>query len=80
MSHNISTDEKASTIRSDDHTEKINNDPEIGAPPQAHTTAATATRVDAALEQKVRRKLDWHVVPLVSALYLFAFLDRSNIG
>lgn len=51
---------------------------------------------DRALERRVVRKLDWHVVPLVAALCechahativslneqtdLLAFLDRSNIG
>lgn len=45
-----------------------------------HTAAASPTTIDAALERKVRRKLDTQVVPLVAALYLFAFLDRSNIG
>ncbi|KAL8678474.1 MAG: hypothetical protein Q9186_005178 [Xanthomendoza sp. 1 TL-2023] len=32
------------------------------------------------LEKRVIRKLDFRVVPLLSALYLLAFLDRSNIG
>ncbi|KIJ18601.1 hypothetical protein PAXINDRAFT_167190 [Paxillus involutus ATCC 200175] len=26
------------------------------------------------------RKLDWHLLPLVSLLYLLSFLDRSNVG
>jgi hypothetical protein len=36
--------------------------------------------IDPEMEKRVRRKLDWHIIPLVSALYLLAFLDRSNIG
>jgi MFS family permease len=28
----------------------------------------------------VRRKIDWNTVPLVTALYMFCFLDRINIG
>ncbi|CAO1597323.1 hypothetical protein XANCAGTX0491_001137 [Xanthoria calcicola] len=36
--------------------------------------------VSSELERRVVRKLDLGVVPLVSALYLLAFLDRSNIG
>ncbi|KAF2195083.1 MFS general substrate transporter [Zopfia rhizophila CBS 207.26] len=39
-----------------------------------------AQSIDPALEKRVVRKLDTHVVPLVMALYLLAFLDRSNIG
>ncbi|KAL0261138.1 hypothetical protein SLS55_004834 [Diplodia seriata] len=31
-------------------------------------------------ERAVRRKMDWHLVPLVTLLYLLCFLDRSNIG
>lgn len=36
--------------------------------------------IDPEVDKRVRRKLDLHVVPLVMALYLLAFLDRSNIG
>lgn len=31
-------------------------------------------------EKKIRRKLDFHVVPLVTLLYLLCFLDRANVG
>ncbi|OHE99924.1 major facilitator superfamily transporter [Colletotrichum orchidophilum] len=31
-------------------------------------------------EQAVKRKIDWHTVPLVTTLYLLCFLDRANIG
>ncbi|EXF75652.1 major facilitator superfamily transporter [Colletotrichum fioriniae PJ7] len=31
-------------------------------------------------EQVIKRKLDWHTVPLVTTLYLLCFLDRANIG
>lgn len=36
--------------------------------------------IDPVIEKRVRRKLDLHLVPLLAALYLLAFLDRSNIG
>ncbi|GAP88357.1 putative mfs transporter [Rosellinia necatrix] len=36
--------------------------------------------IDPALERRVVRKIDLHLIPLVTALYLVAFLDRSNIG
>jgi hypothetical protein len=42
--------------------------------------APVAEEIDPVIEKRVRRKLDLHIVPLLSALYLFAFLDRSNIG
>ncbi|KAF2083777.1 MFS general substrate transporter [Saccharata proteae CBS 121410] len=36
--------------------------------------------IDPAMEKRVRRKMDRNLIPLVVALYLLAFLDRSNIG
>lgn len=36
--------------------------------------------VDPAVEKRVVRKIDRVVVPIVMALYLLAFLDRSNVG
>lgn len=36
--------------------------------------------IDPALERRVVRKIDLHLIPLVTSLYLVAFLDRSNIG
>ncbi|KAK4245083.1 major facilitator superfamily domain-containing protein [Corynascus novoguineensis] len=31
-------------------------------------------------ERAIRRKIDWHTVPLVTVLYMLCFLDRINIG
>lgn len=31
-------------------------------------------------ERVLRRKLDWHTVPLITVLYMLCFLDRINIG
>ncbi|KAK4152566.1 hypothetical protein C8A00DRAFT_44377 [Chaetomidium leptoderma] len=31
-------------------------------------------------EAEIRRKIDWHTVPLVTLLYMLCFLDRINIG
>lgn len=31
-------------------------------------------------ENALRRKLDFHIVPLVTLLYLLCFLDRANVG
>ncbi|KAI1861677.1 uncharacterized protein JN550_010747 [Neoarthrinium moseri] len=38
------------------------------------------TTIEPALEKRVVRKMDMRLIPLVTALYLVAFLDRSNIG
>ncbi|WEW58555.1 hypothetical protein PRK78_004023 [Emydomyces testavorans] len=35
---------------------------------------------DRAAERKLRHKLDIYIVPTVSLLYLFCFIDRANIG
>ncbi|KAK4942565.1 hypothetical protein LTR10_017694 [Elasticomyces elasticus] len=37
-------------------------------------------QIDYAAEQKLVRKLDLHIMPLIMLLYLFSFLDRVNIG
>lgn len=31
-------------------------------------------------EQKLMRRIDWHVVPWLAVLYLLNFLDRGSIG
>ncbi|MCJ1310106.1 hypothetical protein MMC25_003767 [Agyrium rufum] len=50
----------------------ISSDLEVGHPPvHSHDPAA---------EREVVRKMDWRIPPLVAALYLLSFLDRSNIG
>ncbi|KAG8532642.1 uncharacterized protein KY384_002519 [Bacidia gigantensis] len=43
--------------------------------PQTHNE-----NIDPELERRVVRKMDFRIVPLVSALYILSFLDRSNIG
>ena len=35
---------------------------------------------DPALEARITRKLDLHILPWIFALWLLAFIDRSNIG
>jgi hypothetical protein len=47
---------------------------------EAAPAGLVAAEIDPVIEKRVRRKLDLHIVPLLSALYLLAFLDRSNIG
>lgn len=63
--------ESAHATEKDVEADQIERKAEVGGV-QAH--------IDPEMEKRVRRKIDWHVIPLVSALYLFAFLDRSNIG
>jgi hypothetical protein len=35
---------------------------------------------DAKAEDRLRRKIDWYIVPTVAVIYLFCFIDRANIG
>ncbi|KAH8666318.1 major facilitator superfamily transporter [Xylariales sp. PMI_506] len=42
--------------------------------------AVNSHDIDPELERRVVRKIDRVLVPLVTALYLMSFLDRSNIG
>lgn len=35
---------------------------------------------DEAQIARLRRKIDWRLIPLLSIMYLFSFLDRVNIG
>lgn len=36
--------------------------------------------IDPIAERKLRLKIDLAVVPTVSLLYLFCFIDRANLG
>jgi hypothetical protein len=35
---------------------------------------------DPRAEARLRRKIDFMIVPTVALLYLFCFIDRANIG
>lgn len=40
----------------------------------------TEVHFDGVETAKVLRKVDWRLLPILSWLYLLAFLDRSNLG
>ncbi|OAL24990.1 hypothetical protein AYO20_10524 [Fonsecaea nubica] len=46
----------------------------------AKESTVASVRIDPVLERRVVRKIDLHVTPLVTFLFLLSFLDRSNIG
>ncbi|KAL3468723.1 major facilitator superfamily domain-containing protein, partial [Aspergillus californicus] len=58
--------------------EKITHLETLPDPTPPATDADTPIPPD--LEKKVLRKCDLHVVPILTILFLFAFLDRINIG
>ncbi|KAH6647778.1 major facilitator superfamily domain-containing protein [Truncatella angustata] len=35
---------------------------------------------DPVLEAKLRKKIDWAILPIIALLYLFCFIDRANLG
>ncbi|CAO3563424.1 unnamed protein product [Mortierella alpina] len=45
-----------------------------------HAYVGTSTEVDPVAVGKLRRKIDFHLIPLIAVLYLCSFLDRVNIG
>ncbi|KAI9821280.1 MAG: hypothetical protein M1827_004016 [Pycnora praestabilis] len=61
-------------------------DPPIRADEKLHdgsagsTTSLEYVAVDPKAERRLLRKLDLHIVPILALLFLFAFLDRTNIG
>ncbi|TKY89757.1 hypothetical protein EX895_001542 [Sporisorium graminicola] len=61
------------------------HDVETGSVPEQGAAAISkhsfdTFAADAAAEQPLRHKIDWHIVPVVVMLYLFCFIDRANIG
>lgn len=44
------------------------------------STLSRVTTFPKELERRVRRKLDWNMIPLILILYSLSVLDRSNIG
>ncbi|TRM56714.1 major facilitator superfamily domain-containing protein [Schizophyllum amplum] len=36
--------------------------------------------IDAEAEKRLRRKLDWRILPVITITYTFLFLDRGNVG
>lgn len=61
----------------DSRTEKEIPAEELDLKKQATTES---TEIDPTLEKRIRRKLDLHILPWIFVLWLFAFIDRSNIG
>jgi hypothetical protein len=78
-SPNSLTDKEARPVELENRTEP-DFEGAVGDVEVANGTRGPAPTIDVAAEKRLVRKVDWNMVPLVSALYLLAFLDRSNIG
>lgn len=47
---------------------------------QSFSYGVSLIKFDPVAERKLRLKIDLMIVPTVSLLYLFCFIDRANIG
>ena len=62
--------------------EKIPIDAHLENNVSSHEAAADGanTEIEPALDRRITRKFDTHLIPWLFGLWLFAFIDRSNIG
>ncbi|KAA8913618.1 major facilitator superfamily domain-containing protein [Sphaerosporella brunnea] len=58
----------------------MSTEKEIEKQTDADIDSSSSAAVTSEFEQKLVRKLDLHIVPVVMLLYLLSFLDRVNIG
>jgi hypothetical protein len=68
---------QSDATRLDDFSDKDINSKELE---QAQTIPTRLPTFPKELERRVRRKLDWNIVPLITVIYMLSVLDRSNIG
>ena len=61
----------------DSHNDKSRGREKVLSP--GVSTEAESSEIDHVAEQKLVRKLDLRIIPLVMLLYLFSFLDRQVI-
>ena len=64
-------------------TDLVEDEKKVGIDPSTEEIERTAQQprhVEPDIEKRVIRKMDLRIVTLVTALYVLAFLDRSNIG
>lgn len=54
--------------------------PMVDATPRCSGSDDTLEPIDRAAEKRLLWKLDLHVLPMISFLYMLAFVDRINIG
>ena len=52
---------------------------EIARVRSLHRATREDVEINHAAEQRLVRKLDWNIIPIVMLLYLFSFLDRQVI-
>ncbi|KAJ0302376.1 hypothetical protein Brms1b_012073 [Colletotrichum noveboracense] len=67
-----------------DGTFEVHDDIENGKPSDSHVENIRQSQphfdIDPVLSKKLDRKFDYHIIPWLFGIWLFAFIDRSNIG
>ncbi|KAJ0384011.1 hypothetical protein COL922a_009272 [Colletotrichum nupharicola] len=67
-----------------DDTFEVHDDIENGKPSDSHVENIRQSQphfdIDPVLSKKLDRKVDYHIIPWLFGIWLFAFIDRSNIG
>jgi MFS family permease len=71
--------EKASALGVDPVIATGNDSPTTGSA-NFESDTSPVRQFDPIAEKKLRRKTDLYIVPLVALLFLFCFIDRSNLG
>lgn len=64
--------EKFNIIEQDNNSMKLSNESPI--------QELSILPLDPVKEKALLRKLDWHVLPMITILYMLCFVDRINIG
>lgn len=66
-------------MSSSDTSEKGARDEQLSQP-DSNVSSMESLQRNTAAEQRLLRKIDLNVLPILTVLYLLSFLDRSNIG
>lgn len=61
-------------------TGKLDYDPDLAHPAAGYKDPEVSVATTGISERKLLTKIDLRVIPILSVLYLLAFLDRTNIA
>ncbi|EXA35259.1 hypothetical protein FOVG_14018 [Fusarium oxysporum f. sp. pisi HDV247] len=59
---------------------RLSGEPQVSKVEELNLEARNEAGFDAAETKKIVRKIDWHLLPPLTLLYILSFIDRSNIG
>lgn len=72
-----SLSEKSRNDNSADRFESVSGQPQAEKADRSLTGQYAANPQD---DKRINRKFDLHIIPILFGLWLFAFIDRANIG